>query len=189
MASRQEFAKPEDSVLVLIDMQTRLAVAIDDQVYQQTRDNAIRLLHACEALHVPVLVTEQYPSGLGATDVEISKHLPSIHQVFAKTCFSAARDTEFDSALQLTGKQKHVIICGMEAHVCVLQTAVELRAAGHTVSVVEDAICSRSLAHTQNSITRMQSLGINISNHESVMFEWLGDSKHPAFKSISALLQ
>ena len=82
-----------------------------------------------------------------------------------------------------------MIITGMEAHICVLQSAIQLQQRGTQVFVVQDAVCSRSKKHYKNALARMQQAGIIISNTESVLFEWLGDSSHPQFKSLSKLIR
>jgi nicotinamidase-related amidase len=175
-----------DSVLVLVDLQERLAGAMEPAVFQAVSKNAAALLEAARALQIPVLATEQYPKGLGRTVAALSGLLASAP--LEKTCFSCAGDQAFLSALDGSGRG-HVVIAGMEAHVCVLQSALQLRAAGRAVFVVEDACCSRRAANHANAMNRLRAAGVVVTNTESVLFEWLRDARHAQFKAISALIR
>jgi len=177
-----------DSVLVIIDVQERLAGAMDPAVRDCVIRNTGILLDAAGRLGVPVLVTEQYPKGLGPTVAKVSGMLPEGTAAFEKTCFSCAAAAPFSAALEEGGRSQ-VILAGMEAHVCVLQTALELRAAGREVFVVEDACCSRHARNHANAIERMRAAGVIVTNTESVVFEWLRDARNEHFKAISAQLR
>lgn len=150
--------------------------------------NTGSLLEAAALLYIPVLLTEQYPKGLGATDMSIAKKLPESTQVFEKTGFSCCSAEGFCVALE-SSNRKQIILAGLEAHVCVLQTALDLYHNGYQVYVVEDAVCSRKAEHKFYALQRMQQQAITITNHESVLFEWLRDAGHPDFRSISGLLR
>lgn len=139
------------------------------------------LLEAAARLDVPVLVTEQYPKGLGPTAPELAINLPKGSVRVEKTSFSAC------AALPLTRPQ--VVIAGMEAHVCVLQTALELSAAGRDVFVVADAVCSRTAANYANALDRLRAAGIVVTNSESVLFEWLRDAANEHFRALSKLIR
>jgi nicotinamidase-related amidase len=174
-----KLARASDSALVVIDIQERLAAVMAG------RESVLRkagiLVEAAVRLGVPLIVTEQYPKGLGATAPELAAKLPPETARVEKTTFSAC------GALPLTRAQ--VVIAGMEAHVCVLQTALELAAAGREVFVVADATCSREDANYLNAIARMQAAGIVITNTESVVFEWLRDAGHRHFRDLSKLIR
>ena len=184
------------SQLVMIDIQVKLAPAMAAEALQSVIKNAAILVQASNLMQVPVLVTEQYPQGLGETLPEIKQHLPN-NKVIAKTAFSACGEPKFNQ--QLHRDKPQIILIGMESHVCVLQTALDLLAAGKQVFVVEDAVISRNHSNQitanqisdnkTNAIARMRDAGCIITNTESVVFEWLGDAKHPAFKAISALIK
>ena len=131
-------ARSGDSVLVIVDIQDRLLAGIPLDARETMVRNTKILIRAAACLGIPVLATEQYPKGLGPTIDELAEALPSGSQRLAKTCFSCAGSESFSAALEATGRSQ-VILAGMEAHVCVLQTALELRAAGREVFVVEDA--------------------------------------------------
>lgn len=180
--------RAEDSVLLIVDMQARLAASMPVETFTRTRNAAIVLARAAGELDLPVLVTRQYPKGLGPTDGDLATALPDGTVTIDKTCFSACDAEELMEALRAIGRSQ-VVVCGMEAHVCVLQTAAGLAAAGHEPCVVADAVCSRSDEHRDNALTRMTAAGIMVSNHESVLFEWLRDARHKQFKAVSALLK
>lgn len=108
--------------------------------------------------------------------------------VIAKTVFSCHRCDSWREQLQAT-QRKQLILVGIETHICILQTALEAHAAGFEVFVVEDATASRSFNNKFNAIARLRAAGIQITNTESVLFEWLQDANHPAFKSISKLIR
>jgi nicotinamidase-related amidase len=172
-------ARAADSALAIIDIQERLATAMP------ARDSVVKaagvLLTAATRLGVPVLVSEQYPKGLGKTVPEISADLPNSATVVEKTAFSACGALPID--------RPQVVIAGMEAHVCVLQTAMELAASGREVFVVADAICSRSEENRTIALARMRDAGIVITNVESVLFEWLRDASHQHFRELSKLIR
>lgn len=177
-----------DSILLAIDLQPRLAAAMREEDWQQVSENSRRLLTAAKLLEIPVLLSEQYPKGLGNTDERISQNIPQRAHCVEKTSFSCCQADDYLTILKQSGRRQAVIV-GMESHVCVLQTAIELLQSQYSVFVVEDAICSRNTAHTQNALNRLRQSGAVISNHESVLFEWLRDARHEHFKAISALIR
>ncbi len=179
-------AKHALSQLVIIDMQAKLASAMPAETMQRVAKNCSILAQASQLLAVPVIVTEQYPQGLGETIVDIQSHLPN-SKAIAKMAFSACGEPKFNQQLQR--ENSHIILVGMEAHICVLQTALDLVEAGKTVFVVEDAILSRTAANKANAIARLRHAGCVISNTESVLFEWLGNANHQAFKAVSKLIR
>ncbi len=177
----------EQSTLLVIDIQQRLASAMPDQALQAVVKHTGMLLKAANLLDIPVIHTEQYPKGLGQTLDDIQQH---IHQEtpLEKTRFSYCGAEEFEQTLNRGGRKQY-ILTGMESHVCVLQTAMDLRAKGYDIFVVSDATCSRVKHHHKNALQRMHQAGVIVSNSESVLFEWLRDARHPQFKSISQLLR
>lgn len=165
-------------------MQAKLASAMPLESMQLTIKNCGILAQAAHLLSVPVIVTEQYPQGLGLTLPEIQQHLTHIKPI-AKTTFSASNEPKFNQ--QLLPHQSQIVLTGMEAHICILQTALSLQQMGKQVFVVEDAIISRNPANKANAILRMREAGCMITNTESVLFEWLGNADHSAFKEVSKL--
>jgi nicotinamidase-related amidase len=174
-----KLARAPDSALVVVDVQERLAAAMP------AREQVVRtlgvLLEAAARLHIPVFVTEQYPKGLGKTVAEVAAKLPPGFVRIEKTSFSGC------AVLPLTRPQ--VVLAGMEAHVCVLQTALDLAAAGREVFVVADAVCSRAEGNYSNALARLQNAGVILTNTESVIFEWLRDAANEQFRPISKLIR
>jgi len=177
-----------DSVLLVVDIQERLAAAMPEESRQTVFRNAGILAQAAQLLDIPGLLTEQYPRGLGPTDSAVAPHLGGKIRRLEKTVFSCCGAGGFAEALQSV-QRRQVVITGMEAHVCVLQTALELAAQGFEVFVVEDAICSRSPVNQRNAIERIRQAGSIVTNTESVLFEWLRHAKHEHFKAISKLVR
>lgn len=178
----------DDSVLLVVDMQTRLSASMPAEAWAGARDGAILLARAAGELELPVIATRQYPRGLGDTDADVAAALPEHTVTVDKTCFSASGADSVREALAMTGRSQ-VVICGMETHVCVLQTAVGLTAHGWTAFVVTDAVCSRAEAHRENALARLRAGGVVVTNGESCLFEWLRDARHERFKAVSALLR
>ena len=188
MNTHPSLLKTLDSVLVIVDMQTTLSSVMPENEAESMRESTLSLLEAAKKLSIPVLLTEQYPQGLGHTESQIKDALPDNAQLFDKTAFSCCGASGFMPALEKTGR-KQIILVGQEAHVCILQTALDLMSHDYQVHVVEDAICARKTEHKFFALQRMQSQNVVISNYESVLFEWLRDASHPDFRAISGLLR
>jgi len=178
----------EESVILLVDWQEKLLHAMPDEERQRSEHNASVLLKAARELEVPIVATEQYPRGLGPTALTLRALLPANTPRIAKTAFSAATVPEVKAALESTGR-KHVILLGMEAHICVWQTARDLLEAEYVVSVVGDAVLSRAPENCGVGLRLMETAGATIRSTETIVFEWLGDATHPGFKSISRLVR
>ncbi|MDZ4142833.1 MAG: isochorismatase family protein [Methylotenera sp.] len=178
--------KADLSQLILVDMQTRLIAVMPQEASQVTIKNAGILAQAAAMLEVPIILTEQYPKGLGNTASEILAFLPDTKPV-EKLTFSCVAEPKFSR--QLTRDRSQAVLAGMEAHICILQTAMSLLATGKQVFVAEDAIISRDQANKANAIARMRDAGCIISNTESIVFEWLGKAEGDAFKAISKLIR
>ena len=177
----------DNSQLVIVDVQKKLGQAMPTKVLNRVVLNTILLASGADLLAVPTLLTEQYPQGLGETDPNIIAALGK-HVRFEKTCFSATGAEGFLETLEKNAR-KQVVLVGMEAHVCILQSAISLHEAGYEVFVVEDAICSRRLENYQNALDRLRQAGIQVVSAESVTFEWLRDSTHEQFKAIQKSLR
>jgi nicotinamidase-related amidase len=180
--------RADSALLVVVDIQQRLGDAMPNKVLNRVLQNATLLIRSAGFLAVPIIRTEQYPEGLGATHPLIATALTDNVTSLQKTSFSCCGSPAFQHAIE-RAKRQQIVLVGMEAHVCVLQTALDLRAAGHEVFVVEDAICSRRLENYQNALERLREQKVSVISAESVVFEWLGDSKHPHFKAVQALLR
>lgn len=176
------------SQLLIIDVQERLAHTMDEDVLAMVVRNTNILSEAATALAIPVLHTEQYPKGLGPTLPAIAGKLTAQTPPIEKTCFSSCGASGIERYLSNAARNQ-IILTGMETHICVLQSAIELQQRGKQVFVVQDAVCSRSKQHFKNALARLQQAGIVISNTESVLFEWLKDASHPQFKTLSRLIR
>jgi isochorismate hydrolase len=178
----------KDSCLLAIDIQSRLTAAMPGKVLERLIRNSTMLLNIAKHLSIPVFATQQYPEGLGPMEAVIKKVLPEGYKHYDKTCFSCAQAENFLNDVEATNR-KQIIIMGVEAHICVLQTALDLRVAGYHVFVVTDAVCSRQRDNYENAIQRLQCSGVITCNTESVLFEWLRDAKHQHFKVVSAMVR
>jgi len=176
------------SALLIIDIQTHLTAVMPLKVLARLKNNTSLLIKAADTLNIPILATEQYPKGLGPLEPEIVEILPKETVRFEKTCFSCVGADNFLEKLKSSGK-KQIILLGLEAHVCVLQTAIDLLVNDYQVFVVIDGICSRHRENYETSLLRMRQSGIITCNAESVLFEWLRDSKNEHFKTLSDLVR
>lgn len=188
MNTHPNLLSADHSLLVVVDMQTRLAQAMPEKAAALMFSSTGHLVDAASRLNVPVIVTEQYPEGLGATDTAVVQKLSGAFQIFDKIGFSCCAAKGFNDALEMS-RRKQIILVGQEAHVCVLQTALELLSLGYQAYVVEDALCSRKPEHKFYALQRMQQQGVTVTNHESVLFEWLKTAGHAEFKTISKLIR
>lgn len=177
------------SQLVVVDIQQKLGDAMPGKVLNRVLQNTVLLLRSAALLEVPVIHAEQYPEGLGPTHPVVAEALPKTVRSFRKTTFSCMATPTLREAVLSSPAPRQVILVGMEAHICILQTALDLAAAGCAVFVVEDAICSRRLENYQNALERLRDQRISVVSAESVVFEWLADAKHPHFKAIQTLLR
>jgi nicotinamidase-related amidase len=172
-----------DTGLLVVDVQQKLIGLIDG--HARIVWNIRRLIDGAKLLGLPILATEQYPQGLGLTSPELVAHL---NPVFSKTAFSCAGCGEFGEALAASGKIKW-LVAGIEAHVCIQQTVLDLLAEGLRVYVAADAVGSRARFDYEIALRRMESAGATLTTVESALFEWCQDSKAPQFKQISKLVQ
>jgi len=174
----------EEAVLMIIDIQEKLIPAM--QYGEQVVQNANTLISLTRKLGIPIVVTEQYPKGLGKTVSDLSSQLGEL-LFFEKTTFSGCTN-EVTSALKGLGRKK-IIIIGMETHVCVFQTARDLLTQGYQVFVVGDAVCSRTKGNYLNGLSLMSSMGALITNTETVFFDLLKQAGTPLFKELSKLIK
>ncbi len=175
----------ENTLGLVIDYQERLLPHIYEN--QQLLANTLVLIEGLKALEIPLIVTEQYRKGLGITVPEI-KNLFSPFNPMEKVSFSCYDDQGIGKALAATG-QKSVVICGIEAHVCVLQTAIDLMENNYMPVVVADCISSRKPDDKQTAIKRMRQEGIIITSCEAILFELCRAAGTDQFKAISKLVK
>lgn len=181
------FLDAADSVLVVIDVQERLCKAMDEQVLARLTSNTGILLDAAVELQLPVVVTEQYVKGLGETLSGLQQKMADAPRL-EKMTFSCCGCTDFVEQLRGTGRRQ-VVITGMETHVCVLQTVIELLDAGYTVHLVQDAVMSRAEQNKLVALGMMQQAGAVITCTEAVLFQWLKAAGTESFKKLSKLVK
>ncbi len=172
--------KADSSALWVIDAQGKLMNQEHD--WQRVLDSCLWITSVAKRLNIPILVSEQYPQGLGGTHEDLIEVLGDTPRM-GKKIFSCVAAKCFDGMAHADTKQ--VVICGMEAHVCVLQTALDLKAQGREVFVIADAITSRSRLDVDLALARMRDAGITIVSREMVGFEWLRTAGTPEFKDFS----
>lgn len=170
-----------DSRLVIIDVQDRLLAAIDGA--DAVVNNCVKLVTAANRLGIPVAATEQNPTGIGPTTSVLAA---LIARTFGKSHFSAARQADFLAWAAAGGT---VLLAGTETHVCVLQTALGLKALGLRVAVAIDAVGSRQPASKQAALDRLRFHGVELVTVEMVLFEWLERYDRPEFKELLRLIK
>ncbi len=190
-----ELADANRSIVVVIDLQGKLMSMIHRPalVVAATR----RLLQLADLFAVPVVMTEQYPEGLGRTHPDVRAAFDALttpKRLLEKISFGCCGDPQFEEALSelrpaLEPSRRQLIVAGIEAHVCVMQTVLEALRAGHQVQLCWECVSGRGVEYRQWALDRMRQAGAVITNHESVGFEWAGDKDHPQFKAMSRLLK
>lgn len=184
-------ADRDDLVLVVVDVQDRLAAAMEHR--DAVTAAAERLVRACAIVRAPVVVTRQYPKGLGGTVEALDRALADAASettvdVVDKTAFCACEEPAFLASLERTGRRQAAIV-GMETHICVAQTALALAAAGWRVQVVEDATCSRADRDRDSALRRLAHAGVVVTTSESLMYEAVGRAGTDEFKRLLAVVK
>ncbi|MBA2656275.1 MAG: hydrolase [Tatlockia sp.] len=169
------------SCLVLVDVQEKLMPLVHN--YKAVLGRCEWLIRLAQDVAVSVLVSEQYPKGLGQT-IEPLRSLIANCETFEKVDFSCVRSPAFKKSLESL-KRKQVLLIGIESHVCVLQTALDLQQANYDVFVVVDAVSSRSELDYLFALKRMKQVGVQLVTSEMVFFEWIGQAGTPEFKALS----
>ena len=174
------------AALVVVDMQEAFRDAIKD--FAEVAARVARVAHAARLLSVPVVVTEQYPKGLGRTAEEIRAALPDGLEPVEKTAFSSCGARQFVDELDRAGARQ-ILVCGIEAHVCVNQTTHDLLARGYQVHLLSDCISARAEHNKQAGLAKMLQSGALPSSTEMALFELLRDARHEQFKAIQKLIK
>ena len=167
----------QNTSVVCIDLQEKLVNMLSNSDF--IAQNATKLMKASDILNIDTIITEQYPKGLGST----------IESINAITSFKTVEKTSFIALEILPELKKSVVIFGIEAHICVHQTVLDLLKKGHNVYVVADCCASRSELNYKTSLELMRQAGAKITTLEIVLFEFLKTSKHPNFKEVQALIK
>jgi nicotinamidase-related amidase len=169
------------TALVVVDVQEGFRKAIPD--FERVAKATATLIDGAEAIGVPVIVTEQYPKGLGDTAPEVAEHLPEGTEALEKVVFSAADADGFD-----LGGRDQALVCGIETHVCVNQTVLDLLDGGTEVQVAEDAVGSRTEENKRVGLHKMERAGATLTSVETALFELLGRAGTDEFKTVQRLI-
>jgi len=172
-------------VLLVIDVQGKLAQLMHDQTGLFA--NLRRMIQGAKVLGIPILVTEQYPEGIGPTVPEVAEVLSDTTRI-SKICFSCCGADEFTSSLTLFDRRQ-VLVTGIETHICVTQTVLDLLEADYEVQVVADAVSSRTADNKRIGLERMRDAGAVITSTESALYELLGAASGPEFKAVLKLIK
>ncbi|MCH9632397.1 MAG: hypothetical protein S4CHLAM6_07310 [Chlamydiae bacterium] len=175
-----------NTAVLFIDVQEKLLPHIDQN--KRLEENLKTFLKTFAVLNFPVIVTEQYPKGLGPTHSELKALLNSNSQTYEKTSFSALKDLEIEKKIESLDKDYWIVV-GIEAHICILQSVEDLCRLGKSVIVVDECIGSRQLQHKKIALDEMRKKNVRITCTESLLFELLGNANHSKFKEISAFLR
>ncbi|MEE9167812.1 MAG: hydrolase [Candidatus Neomarinimicrobiota bacterium] len=175
----------ENSVLMVIDVQQKIFATMHEQV--ETERNIVRLIAGAKVFHMPVIWTEQYPKGLGRTIRSVREALEG-RKPLEKTAFSCCGDKEIESTIESQAR-KQILLCGIEAHVCVYQTAVDLLEKGFEVHLVSDAVMSRHELNYRLALQKVHDLGANLTSVEMALFELQRIARGETFKSIAQIIK
>lgn len=175
----------ENSLVLIIDIQERLVASLDKDIVVS---KAVKVASAAKALSIPILVTEQYPKGLGNTVPQLKSALPAATEIIEKISFNALLEEGMLERIKSYNK-KQIVIFGIETHICVHQTAAALLEEGFEVYVIKDACASRNKYEFKQGIDIMQQNGAKISCVEIALFEWLKTARNPKFKEIQMLIK
>jgi nicotinamidase-related amidase len=169
------------TTLVVVDVQEGFRKAIPD--FERVAKATATLIEGAEAIGIPIVVTEQYPKGLGETAPEVAEHLPEGTEPLEKVVFSAAEAEGFD-----LGGRDQALVCGIETHVCVNQTVLDLLESGVDVEVAEDAVGSRTEENKRVGLHKMEAAGAVLTSVETALFELLGRAGSDEFKRVQKLI-
>ncbi len=173
--------EPGRTTLLVVDVQEGFRKAIPD--FDRVAKASATLIEGAEAIGIPVVITEQYPKGLGEAAPEVAEHLPEGTLPLEKVCFSAADADGFD-----LGGRDQALVCGIETHVCVSQTVIDLLAGGTDVHVPLDAVSSRTDENKRVGLHRMERAGAILTSVEAALFELLGRAGTDEFKRVQRLI-
>lgn len=179
------FISSGNTVMVIIDVQEKLFRPIYEK--EKLLDSLLRLIRGARAMEIPFIVTEQYPKGLGSTLPEIIDLLPEVKRL-PKTVFSCYRDSGFRKELEGIARNQ-VLITGIETHVCVYQTTLDLLKTGYSVHIATDCVSSRTAENRALGIQRTSSAGAKLTSMEMVLFELLQIAEGDKFKAISDIVK
>lgn len=177
--------KTKNSILLVIDVQEKIFATMHEQV--ETETNILRLIEGIKVLGIPIVWTEQYPKGLGPTIRSVREALEA-EKPLEKISFSCCGDSGVEKVIESQGK-KQMLVCGIEAHVCVYQTAADLLRKGFDVHIVTDAVMSRKEDNYRLALEKMRDLGANLTSVEMALFELQKVAKGETFKAIAEIIK
>ncbi len=175
----------QDCCLVVVDVQGKLAQLMVDK--EALFKNICILVQAAKILNLPILWCQQVPEALGPTIPEVAELLTGIEPI-NKASFSCCGQEQFNAQLNTLGKEQ-VLLCGIETHVCIYQTAMDLMEGGLDVTIVGDAVSSRTAQNRHLALTRLAAEGAHVSSTEMALFELLRTAQHPQFREIARLVK
>ena len=175
----------DDTVLVIIDVQEKLFRFMNEK--EMLVQNLQKLIRGALILGIPIILTEQYPNGLGPTITEVAELMPTVNHI-PKFSFSCCGEGRFLQEVH-TLNRKHIIIAGIETHVCVYQTAADLVNLGYQVQVVADCVSSRTSFNTTIALERLKSEGVILTSTEMVLFELLKTAENTKFKEFQRIIK
>jgi len=178
----------EETLIIITDIQEKLVKAMDEDVVKEVIKNNLILIETAKIFNIPIILTEQYPKGLGQTVEEIKKALPS-YEPFEKITFNSLLEPIFEKNLNKYKDRKKVILTGMETHVCVWQTAADLIKRDYIVFVPKDAVCSRRKLDWETGLDLIKSAGGILTTTETLVFQILKRAGTLEFKKILELLK
>ena len=177
--------RKDDTFLVIVDIQTKLLNVMFEK--ERLVASCRKLIQSINLLEIPILVTEQYPEGMGPTDPVILEFLQG-RDIMSKMSFSSCGVEDFNQRIKSSGK-KQIVVIGIESHICVLQTVHDLLNQGYFVYVPYDAISSRKEGDYKNALERMRQVGAVIGSVESAVFELMKTAEIPVFRQISKIIK
>jgi nicotinamidase-related amidase len=179
----------DQSQLLIIDAQERLAAAMEPGELAEVVDNINRLVAAAKVFGIPVIVTQQNSKGLGPVIESIRVNLPADNHPTEKTAYSCCTAPGFERSISAHPERRQLVVVGMEAHICISQTVSGLQRWGYQVFVPADAIISRKPDYKTNVLARMRNSGVQVSCTESVAFEWIGDSTNEHYRAVWSMFR
>lgn len=182
---KMSLMKKEDTILIAIDFQERLMPVMQGR--DEVEDRSAKLISGAKVLGLPVIVTQQYTKGIGETTEKIAEALGDFTHV-EKTAFSSMNNDDFREKIASYGK-KTAVVCGVEAHICVQQTVLQLLDEGYSVYLAADCVSSRNAYDRDVALARMREAGAVVTTYESILYELLGDSRAEGFKEISKIVK
>jgi len=175
----------ESAAAMVVDFQEKLMPAIAEN--SETEQTAAKLIQGLRALEIPMLVSQQYTKGLGGTVAGIAEALGDFEPV-DKNTFSVLDSAEIKEKLEKTGAED-IILFGVETHICIEQSALDMLSAGFNVFLIADCCSSRQTRNSEIALERMRQAGVVVTTYEAILYEMMGSSKAEAFKAVSAIVK